>query len=225
MGAAQPIGGSRVAQANVRAGRRVPSAASLPRPPPPGTMAAMTESPRDPHPADAPAADPPLDAVTAEIEEYVAARGWAGGHVLFALVPTAALAADPEASEALGLPLETPDPAALTPIEQEDLPSPALDEALAQIAWPDAVAGAAVSQEIVLLPPEAEAALPDGPEAVQIALEHPARREARLVVSVRRDGSSAGILRLRGTGDEPDDLLYGGNLAANLVAALRATFD
>lgn len=183
----------------------------------------MTDSPLAPDSPDAP--DLLLDAVTAEIESYVAARGWTGGHVLFALVPTATLAADPDTSGALGLPLDAPDAAALTPIEQDDLPSPALDEALAQIGWPEAVQGCAVSQEIVLLPPEAEAALPDGPEAVQAALEHPQRREARLVVSVRRSGASAGILRLRGADGEPDDLLYGGNLAANLVAALQATFD
>jgi hypothetical protein len=185
-------------------------------------MAAMSA----PDSPDASAAgDFALDSVTAEIEEYVAARGWSGGVVLFALVPTATLAADPEASGALGLPLEPASPDALTPIEQEDLPSPELDTALAQIAWPDAVTGCAVSQEIVLLPPEAEAQLPDGPEAVELALAHPERREARLVVSVRRDGGAAGILRLRGRDGAPDDVLYGANLAANLVAALQATFD
>lgn len=185
----------------------------------------MTDSPPAPDPSDSPAPDALLDAVTAEIESYVAARGWNGGHVLFALVPTATLAADPDTIGSLGLALDAADAAALTPVEQADLPSPALDEALAQIGWPDAVQGCAVSQEIVLLPPEAEASLPEGPEAVQAALGHPQRREARLVVSVRRNGASAGILRLRGVDGAPDDLLYGANLAANLVAALRATFD
>jgi hypothetical protein len=188
----------------------------------------MLDSPAAPAAPAAPApsaSDPPLDAVTAEIESYIGARGWAGGHALFALVPTATLAADPRAAAALGLPAGGADDASLTPIEQESLPSPALDEALAQIAWSDAVQGAAVSQEIIFLPPDAEASLPDGPAGVQAALRHPLRREARLVVSVRRGGSSAGMLRLHGVDGEPDDVLYGGNLAANLAAALRATFD
>ena len=85
--------------------------------------------------------------------------------------------------------------------------------------------GCAVSQEIVLLPPDAEQDLPDGAEGVEIALAHPDRREARLVVSVRRDGRSSGILRLRGLEGEGDEVLYGSSLAANLVAALHATFD
>jgi hypothetical protein len=166
-----------------------------------------------------------LDAVASEIEEYVSARGWDSGAVLFALVETATLVNDPDTAATLGLAGMAAAPGSLTPVEQDDMPSPDLDEALAQIAWPDEVVGCAVSQEIVLLPPEAEADLPEGDAAVAVALAHPERREARLVVAVRRNGHSAGILRLRGINGEPDDVLYGSNLAANLVIALHATFD
>ena len=166
-----------------------------------------------------------LDAVAGEIEEYVSARGWDFGPALFALVETSTLVNDPDTAATLGLEGMQAAPGSLTPVEQDDLPSPDLDEALAQIAWPEEVVGCAVSQEIVLLPPDAEQGLPEGADAVAVALAHPQRREARLVVAVRRNGSSAGILRLRGINGEPDDVLYGSNLAANLVIALHATFD
>jgi hypothetical protein len=179
----------------------------------------MTDAPQEP------AIDIVLDAVTNEIETYVSARGWDHGPALFALVETSTLLNDPETAATLGLEGADAPAGSLTPVEQDELPAPELDDALAQIAWPDQVVGCAVSQEILLLPPEAEADLPDGAEGVAIALEHPERREARLVVSVRRDGRSSGILRLRGRDGEEDEVLYGSSLAANLVAALHATFD
>lgn len=166
-----------------------------------------------------------LDAVTAEIESYASARGWDQPAALFALVETSTLINDPDTAGALGLAGTQAVEGSLTPVEQDELPAPDLDDALAQIAWPDEVVGCAVAQEIVLLPPDAEQDLPAGAEGVAIALAHPDRREARLVVSVRRDGRSSGILRLRGLDGEGDELLYGSSLAANLVAALHATFD
>lgn len=182
-------------------------------------MAVMTDAP------DAPSIDFVLDGVTAEIESYVSARGWDHGATLFALVETSTLVNDPDTAATLGLAGAEAADGSLTPVEQDELPAPDLDDALAQIAWPDEVVGCAVSQEIVLLPPDAEQDLPEGDEAVAIALAHPDRREARLVVSVRRDGRSSGILRLRGLDGEGDEVLYGSSLAANLVAALHATFD
>ena len=113
---------------------------------------------------------------------------------------------------------------ALTPVEQEPLPDGPLDEALARIAWPDGVTGCALSQEILLLPPSAEADIDFG-EPAEAAAAHPDRREARIVAAVLRDGSSAVVLRLRAaeaTGD--DDLLTGDDLAPNLVRALLDTF-
>lgn len=170
-----------------------------------------------------------LEAIAAEIEAFVGQSGWDLGPMLFALVPTRLLAADPNASDVLGADLVA-DPEeisddAITPIAQEELPEGSLDEALGQIGWPDEVVGCGLSQEIVMLPPSAEPELDDLTieAAASRAVEHPDRREARLVVVVLRDGRSASILRLRGAAESGDDLLTGPDLAPNLVAALSAT--
>ncbi|MDP9116234.1 MAG: PPA1309 family protein [Actinomycetota bacterium] len=170
---------------------------------------------------------PALEAAAAEIEAHVGQAGWDLRPSLFALVRADQFASEePEAAARLGLGASVGE--ALTPIEQDDLPTGALDEMLAQIAWPDSVAGCALSQEIVLLPPSAEAEIPeilDGSSLAAVA-DHPDRREARLVVAVLRDGTSAAVLRLRSTSTAPqdaDDLLTGPDLAPNLVRALRAT--
>lgn len=171
-----------------------------------------------------------LEAVAAEIEAFAGSAGWDSAPTLFALVPTAVLAADPSAAALLsadGSPLDPQEisPDAITPIAQEELPEGPLDEALAQIGWPEEVIGCALSQQIVMLPPSAESDLDDLPvdAAVANATTHPDRREARLVVAVLRSGQSAGILRLRGVADQGDDLLTGPDLAPNLVSALAAT--
>ncbi|MDQ6937720.1 MAG: PPA1309 family protein, partial [Actinomycetota bacterium] len=138
-----------------------------------------------------------LDAVTAEIEAFVASAGWDQPPALFALVPTVTVAADAQGAKLLG-PEGTSGITAqsLTPIAQDALPDQPLDEALAGIEWPPQVTGCALAQEIVMLPPEAEAAL-SHPLAVSEAAAHPQRREARLVVAVLRDGQAASVLRLR----------------------------
>lgn len=169
---------------------------------------------------------PFLESAAAEIEAHVRQAGWDQRPALFALVRAAQFAVDePETAARLGLGDAVGD--ALTPIEQGELPEGPLDEALAQISWPDSVLGCALSQEIMFLPPSAEPELPDGPQAVSVAATHPARREARLVVAVLRDGSAAAVLRLRPIGEESstdaDELLTGGDLAPNLVEALLAT--
>lgn len=164
-----------------------------------------------------------LEVAAAEIEEFVGAAGWDRGPALFALVRAAQFAADePDAAERLGLSGAAND--ALTPIEQEELPEGDLDAALARIAWPPSVAGCALSQEILILPPSVEESLRDDATSLAAAAGHPERREARLVVAVLRDGASAAVLRLRGT-DGEDDLLTGPDLAPNLVAALIATLQ
>lgn len=185
-------------------------------------------------------ADPPspgpilLEAVAAEIEAFVGQAGWDQAPSLYALVPTRALAADPAAAELLaadpaellapGDPAEIP-AEAITPIAQEPLPPGPLDEALARIGWPPEVVGCALCQEIVMLPPDAEAELADLDidAATSRVAEHPERRDARLVVAVLRSGQAASILRLRGSGDAAEDLLTGADLAPNLVSALAAT--
>jgi hypothetical protein len=170
-----------------------------------------------------------LEAVAAEIEAFVGQSGWDIPPTLFALVPTRLLAADPAAATVLSgdqpVDAEAIAETAITPIAQEELPDEPLDEILAQIGWPDEVIGCALSQEIVMLPPSAEPELDDLSidSAASVAVDHPDRREARLVVAVLRDGRSAAVLRLRGTAETGDDLLTGPDLAPNLVAALSAT--
>lgn len=190
-------------------------------------------SPTDPPPP--PALLRILDAVAAEIEAHLAAGGWDQAPALFALVPTALIAAEPNGAELLGL---SPDdqiaPDSLTPVAQEDLPDGPLDEMLAGIDWPQAVTGCALAQEILILPPDAEAEIDSAVElageigtAVELdqAARHPDRREARLVVAVLRDGTTASVLRLRGRAgrDEADEIAFGADLAPNLNEALLAT--
>lgn len=185
-----------------------------------------------------------LPEVAKEIEEFVAAGGWNQPAQLFALVPTASLlAAEP------GVAAELDASAPLTPVAQEPLPDAPLDVALASIAWPDGVAGCALVQEIVVLPPDAEASLgaPDAADApdssstggqdqgaagppgtgmalAMLAARHPARREGRMVAAVLRDGPGACVLRLRGDGGAIEELVERPDLAPNLLDALWGTF-
>ncbi len=162
-----------------------------------------------------------LPSAAREIEEFVDAAGWDQPAQVFALVPTSRLlAAEPGLADQL-------DPAApLTPIAQEALPAEDLAEALSRIEWPDQVSGCALVQEIVVLPPEAEAELPGEAEAArQAAAEHPERREARLVAAVLRDGGEACVMRLRTSGDDTGgEIVQDPSLAPNLLTALHATF-
>ncbi|WP_018684121.1 PPA1309 family protein [Actinokineospora enzanensis] len=163
---------------------------------------------------------PDLPAVTREVEEFVAAGGWDQPPQLFALVPTAHLLAErPELADQL-------DPAStLTPIAQEPLPDGDLGAALATIMWPEVVAGCALTQEIVMLPPEAEAELPDGDTDTlgRVAASHPQAREARLVAAALRDGTVACVLRLRTPDPEVDEIVEHPGLADNLTTALYDT--
>ncbi|NIH82263.1 PPA1309 family protein [Amycolatopsis viridis] len=173
-----------------------------------------------------PAARPAVAALAREVEEFVAAAGWDQAPQLFALVPTAALLREqPELAGQL-------DPSsALTPVAQEPLPEGDLAEALGRIAWPEAVTGCALAQEIVVLPPSVESELSgtgDLDRLRQAAADHPDRTEARLVAAVLRDGPGACVMRLRGyakTEDaEPaDQVIEHPDLAPNLLDALRAT--
>ena len=163
--------------------------------------------------------DPDLAAAVAEVEEFAGTAGWDAAPQMFALVNTAELlVAQPNLAPTLGA-------AVYTPIAQDALPEGDLSEALAQISWPDEVAGCVLVQEIVVLPPAVEADLSDDPEvAAQQAAGHPERAEARLAAGVLRDGrGGACLMRMRGEHD--DAPLRGGDLAPNLLAALHLTFQ
>jgi hypothetical protein len=166
-----------------------------------------------------------LPATAREVEEFVASAGWDQQPQLFALVATTTLL-----SSRPGLADQLDPQSALTPIAQDALPEGELDVALAGIEWPDSVAGCALAQEIVVLPPTAEAdlgGLPEDPaQARRAAAGHPQRREGRLVAAVLRDGTGACVLRLRPGSDNDqrcDELVEDPQLAPNLLRALLAT--
>ncbi|MCK0091043.1 hypothetical protein HCA61_01365 [Rhodococcus sp. HNM0563] len=176
-----------------------------------------------------------------EIIDFVDAEGWDRPPVMFALVPTALLAAaEPTLSDQLD------DGHQYTPIVQDLLPddieggSPALEEFLATTSWPASVSGCALVQEIVVLPPAAETDLDEAlvplladrhaadDAALGAAHAHPDRREARLISAVLRDGPSMSLLELRPTDDDPfagAELRVADDLAPNVIEALYATLE
>ncbi len=169
-----------------------------------------------------------IRAAVREIEAHVAAGGWDQPARLFALVHTAALVADePELAQALGITSgPDDDPDALTPVEQDELPAhESLEELLAGIGWPDAVAGAALCVERVVLPAAVEEQLPeDEGAALQLLAEHPQRQEMRMAAGVLRDGSRYCVLRLRAY-DSAADLVEGEDLVPSLADALADTLE
>jgi hypothetical protein len=176
-----------------------------------------------------------LTSVMTEIEQYVAAAGWDQPPRLFALVDTSDLVRrEPAMAAKLGLDGDLDTVAgSLTPVEQEDLEDVPLDELLAQIGWPPEVAGCAVVNEVIVLPPGAEDLAPedaDDEAAAAWAVNHPARREVRLAVGVLRDGTRMATLRLRADGETvkdgfADDIVVGADLAPGLADALLETFS
>ncbi|MFS4097598.1 PPA1309 family protein [Streptomyces sp. AF1A] len=174
-----------------------------------------------------PMAASPLTRAVLEIDEYASGLGWDQPARLFALVDTARLRAEePALAAQLGLEDE-PATTGLTPIEQDELPSDKpLDEFLGTIAWPDAVAGCALSVERLMLPPSAEAQVPQNLGEAELAkwvADHPERQEVRMTVAVLRDGSRESALRLREK-DSPTEVLTGPELVPGLAEALAATF-
>ncbi len=183
----------------------------------------------------------PLAAAVSEIDHHLATEGWNQPTRLYALVLTTELLhSEPGLADSLGLPTDAA-PDALTPVEQESLPSDTpLDEWLSGITWPPEVAGCVLAQEVLALPPSVEADVPTGTDAVQWAATHPLRREVRMVVGVLRDTTKHCSLRVRGsaptsnnaigTADQgtaqhevADDLVTGSDLVPLLADALAAT--
>ena len=165
-----------------------------------------------------------LQETLVEIERHVAGAGWDQRPQLFALARTADLMQrEPDFAVALGLDADRMPAESLTPVEQDPLPDGPLDESLAQVGWPREVAGCALVQEVVMLPPEVEVQMPRHTDVLDWATGHPQRREARLAVAVLRDGSRACTVRMRGQDEE--ELLVGPDLAPALADALAATLD
>ncbi|MGQ0841453.1 PPA1309 family protein [Actinokineospora sp.] len=165
-----------------------------------------------------------LPSLAREVEEFVSSGGWDQPPQLFALVSTEHLL-----REQPDLAGQVDPGAALTPVAQESLPDEDLGAALAGIMWPPAVSGCALAQEIVMLPPDAEADLPEpdtDTDAIRtLAASHPKAREARLVAAALRDGTVACVLRLRSADGEIDEVVEHPELAPNLTAALLDTLS
>ncbi|MET9504698.1 PPA1309 family protein [Streptomyces sp. NPDC006622] len=175
-----------------------------------------------------PMAASPLTRAVLEIDEYASGLGWDQPARLFALVDTARLRTqEPALAAQLGL-QDAPETTGLTPIEQDEVPTDKpLDEFLATIAWPDAVVGCALTVERLMLPPSAEAQVPQGlseGKLTQWVAEHPDRQEVRMTVAVLRDGARDSALRLREK-DSPTEVLTGSELVPGLAEALSATFE
>lgn len=160
-----------------------------------------------------------------EVERHASETGWDSPARLFALARTDELvAAEPELAAELGTDDGTAEP--FTPVEQElhDF-SGSLEELLGRITWPASVAGALAVVERVVLPPEAEAQVPDDPkEAADFAAHHDQREDVRIGVGVLRTGETHCVLRMR-SHDDDDSLLHGTDVVPGLVSALRETLD
>jgi hypothetical protein len=185
----------------------------------------MSEHP-DTFDAALPPAATPLTRAVLEIDSYTATMGWDLPARLFALVDTEQLlVSEPGLAAQLGL--EAGEAPGLTPVEQDELPDGMeLDDFLATIAWPEAVAGCALVVERLMLPPGAESKLPTGVGEEQLAAwvaEHPERQEVRITAAVLRGGARETALRLRDK-DSPREVLTGAELVPGLSEALLATF-
>lgn len=170
--------------------------------------------------------DPALAAAVLEIESHIAAGGWDQPARLYALVDTAQLVEkEPALAAAMGLDSSSAQ-GSLTPVEQDQLsPDRRLETVLESIVWPANVAGAAAVAERLVLPPDADADIPEDPSrAEEFAREHPDRQEVRIVAGVTRSGSTYCALRLRAH-DDDQSVVGGSDLVPGLLALLGATLE
>lgn len=172
----------------------------------------------------------PIETLVREVEQYVAQGGWDQPTRLFVVANTAqAIANDPGLKdilppEAVQQAAENPD--TLTAIEQDGLPDHQnLEELLGHIYFGPAAAGAAIVVERLTVPPEAQVGLPEDPQAAaQALLDHPDRKDIRLVAAVLRDGDHLCAVRSR-TNDSPEMVSTGKDLVPGLIAGLSQTLQ
>lgn len=159
--------------------------------------------------------------VVREVELHASTDGWNQPDRVFAVVSTGELMSkEPQLAASLG----DADPQGWTPIEQDPVPQ-GVEELLPGIIWPSEVRGCAVVVERLVLPPEADAQVPEDPEAARTyAAEHPDREEVRIALAVLRSGETACALRLR-SHDQDDEVLTGQDLVPGLVELLRGTLE
>jgi hypothetical protein len=170
--------------------------------------------------------DPALATAVLEIEAHIAAGGWDQPARLYALVDTAQLGVrEPALASAMGLDSSSAQ-GSLTAIEQDQLsPERPLETVLESIVWPANVAGCAAVVERLVLPPDADADIPEDPSrAEEFAREHPDRQEVRIVAGVTRTGSTYCALRLRAH-DDDQSVVGGSDVVPGLLALLGATLE
>jgi hypothetical protein len=170
--------------------------------------------------------DPALAAAVLEIEAHIAEGGWDQPARLYALVDTGQLVErEPALAAAMGLDAAS-EQGSLTPVEQDQLaPDRPLESVLEAIVWPAGVAGCAAVVERLVLPPDADAEIPeDRARAEEYAREHPDRQEVRIVAGVTRGGSTYCALRLRAH-DDAQSVVGSTDLVPALLELLRSTLD
>ena len=170
--------------------------------------------------------DPALASAVLEIESHIAEGGWDQPARLYALVDTGELVErEPALAAAMGLDAASAQ-GSLTPVEQDQLaPDRALESVLESIVWPRGVAGCAAVVERLVLPPDADAQIPeDRAGAEEYAREHPDRQEVRIVAGATRGGSTYCALRLRAH-DDAQSVVGGADLVPALLELLRSTLD
>lgn len=173
-----------------------------------------------------PDVDPALAAAVLEIEHHLSGEGWDQPARLYALVPTAGLIEhEPQLAAAMGLG-PAAGPGELTPVEQDQLsPDRPLERVLETITWPTSVVGCAAVVERLVLPPTADADIPDDPaDAEEFAREHPDRQEVRIVAGATRAGATYCALRLRAHDDDLS-VVGGADLVPGLLQLLSATLE
>ena len=152
---------------------------------------------------------PTLEQTVRDLDRHVATAGWDQPTRLFAIADTRELLSrEPALATQLA---GGPDDQPWTTIEQDGLPAhDDLDELLGGIAWPDSVAGAAISTERVMV-----SAAPTGEQS---------RHELRITMGVLRDGGRCCLLRLREHDDE-NALVIGEDLVTGLGDLLLHTLS
>lgn len=164
-----------------------------------------------------------LQTAVDELASELSSIGWDQPTRLFGLVSSdLLLATEPELAAEIGA-----EPGTLTAIEQDgfdtEVPVPQM---LAHIGWPDAVMGAAIALEQLVLPPEAEAELAvdaDPAEVAAAAGRDPRATQLRIIVAVTRNGEEDAVLVLDGH-DAPIRGGAGERLVPRLADSLAETF-
>lgn len=169
-----------------------------------------------------------LATVVVDIERAASRAGWDHAPSLYALVRTRDLLAQGDLPAGVAEQIRSGwDGSAdhLSAIIQEDLPADELEEVLGRLGWPERVAGAALTVERVVVPPEVEEQAPEDPEeALRFISNHPSCTDVRLAVGALRTGESWCALRTRAF-DSDDKVGQGSDLVPNLVEALRLSLE